>query len=102
MVFAAPLADILLPLNIASDSTEFIFKRVAKDNSIVSDTFRVGYVRQNKVISKDCGAYTFYQSLKIRKTNLASDQIKIMANYLEKNPSSTANTAYVINYQIFY
>ncbi|MBI1769459.1 MAG: hypothetical protein HY015_06655 [Bacteroidetes bacterium] len=96
-------ANFLLPLDTNSDSTQFIFKRVKPDNSIATDTLQLGYDRQGKVITKDCGAYTYYRNLKIlKKTSLDSTQIKIFNTNLLKDPNSSAITAYALNFQIFY
>lgn len=103
VVFKSAQSDILLPVDIRLDSTEFIFNRLDKDNQPVApDTLRIGYTRQARVISKDCGAYMYYSGLKIFKTNLPSDRIKSFRADLLKDPSSSANTAYALNYQILY
>lgn len=93
------LQEFLLPLNIKSDSTLIIFNRA---NSSKPDSILLGYSRQSKVITKDCGAYTYFQNLKILKTNLDSTQFKVFHTLLLKDPTSTAVTAYAINYQILY
>ena len=53
-------AVILLPLDINSDVTTFVFHRMkAGDTTMTAvDTLKIGYIRQGKVISPDCGAFT--------------------------------------------
>jgi hypothetical protein len=92
--------EILLPLNKQSDSTLLVFNRA---NTGTLDSILVGYVRQAKVISKECGAYTYFQNLTVLKTkNLDSGQVKVLNNNLLKDPTSSAITAYAVNLQIFY
>lgn len=91
--------EMLLPLNIGSDSTLIIFDRV---NASKPDSILLGYIRQSKVITKDCGAFTYFQNLKVLKRNLDSVQIKVFNNSLAKDPTSSATTAYALNYQILY
>lgn len=93
------IQEFLLPLNIKSDSTLLIFNRA---NSTKPDSILLGYDRQSKVITKECGAYTYFQNLKILKTNLDSAQFKVYHTALLKDPTSIAVTAYAINYQILY
>lgn len=100
--------EVLLPIDISSstNSATIIFHRInIADTTIqVTDTLEIGYLKQSKVISKDCGAYTFYSNLKILKTNLKSTQIKTFSTSLIKDPtaSSVATSSYAINYQILY
>lgn len=94
-----PIHEFLLPLNINSDSTLLVFERA---NSSSLDSILLGYVRQSKVITKDCGAYTYFRDLKILKTNLDSAQFKVFHSVLLKDPTSSAITAYALNYQILY
>jgi len=107
----AATSQILLPLNTDQDSasTTFILYRIkATDSTNVkaTDTLRLGYTKQTKVISKDCGAFTFYQNLKVLKLNTTGDSIGI--NTISKNclkdPTGAANsyTSYAVNFQIFY
>lgn len=91
--------EFLLPLNIHSDSTLIVFYRA---NSTVPDSILLGYIRQSKVITTDCGAYTYFQNLKLLKTNLDSTQFKVFNTVLLKDPTSSAITAYALNYQILY
>ena len=96
---AISTSDILLPLNINSDSTLFIFNRV---NATSPDSILLTYNRQAKVITKECGAFTYFQKLKMKKTNLDSVQIRVFNNFLIKDPASSAITAYALNFQILY
>ncbi len=97
------VAELLLPVDISKDTTTFIFHRINADSSVIgTDTLRLGYVRQGKVISPACGAFTYYQNLKILKTNLGSEQIKAFSSSLIKDPTKSDISAYAVNYQIFY
>ena len=91
--------EFLLPLNTESDSTLIIFDRASATKP---DSILLVYNRKNKVITKECGAYNYYLNLKILKTNLDSAQFKIFNNFLIKDPTSIAITAYALNYQILY
>ncbi len=100
-------SELLIPLDISTDatSTTFIFHRADDvDNPTITatDTLQVTYTKQSKVISRDCGAFTFYHNLKIIRTNLSSAQIKIISTDLIKDPTSSGPSAYAINYQILY
>lgn len=93
-------ASLLLPVDINSDATTFIFHRINADSTDRKhDTLQVSYNRQTRVVSRDCGAYTFYVNLKIQKTSLDSLNIKTFSTSLLKDPTSSA---YAVNYQIFY
>ena len=96
--------EILLPLDIHQATTTYIFPRQSLTDSLVTavDTIQVGYTPQSKVISRDCGAYTFYKDLTILKTSLSKTQIKTVSTSLIKDPTSSAISAYAINYQILY
>ena len=100
-------SELLLPLEINSstNSTTVIFHRINPDSTIQeTDTLQIGYSKQSRVITKDCGAYTFYSNLKILHTNLKSTQIKVFSTSLIKDPtlSSLTPSSYAINYQILY
>jgi hypothetical protein len=96
--------EILLPVDIHNISTTFIFARQSLTDASVTavDTMQIGYTPQSKIISKECGAFTFYKDLKILKTNLSSTQIKTLSTSLIKDPTSSGTSAYAINYQIYY
>ncbi|HTH55998.1 MAG TPA: DUF6452 family protein [Cyclobacteriaceae bacterium] len=91
--------EFLVPLDTKSDSTLIVFKRTG---SATEDFLLLSYLRQTKVISKDCGAYTYYVNLKVLSTNLDSTQIRVFNTVLLKDPTSTALAAYALNYQILY
>jgi hypothetical protein len=95
------ITEIILPLNNDSDSTLIVFNIA---NSSAPDSILLGYVRQAKVISKECGVYTYFQNLKVLKTSLNSDQIKVFSSNLIRDPtvSATTLTSYALNYQIFH
>jgi hypothetical protein len=104
-------SQILLPLNLDQDSisTTFILHRIKATDSTniyATDTIRIGYTKQTKIISKDCGAYTYYQNLSILKHTTTGDTIGIKAfsKSLLKDPTGAANayTSYALNFQIFY
>ena len=91
--------EFLLPLNIHSDSTLLVFNRA---NANSPDSILLGYTRQSKIITKECGAYTYFQNLKVLRTNLDSAQFKVFHTALLKDPTSSSVTAYALNYQILY
>ena len=102
-------SQILLPLDVnqASDSTTFIIHRINADSSkYATDTLIVSYSKQAKVISKDCGAHTYYQNLKVEHMSAHHDSvgIKTFSTSLLKNPTgySTDPTSYALNFQILY
>jgi hypothetical protein len=101
-------SQILLPLNLSQDSsaTTFIIHRINSDTSKNAiDTLTISYTKQTKIISKDCGAYTFYQILKVDYLTSHHDSVtyKIPGTSLLKNPTgaSTDVTSYAVNLQIF-
>jgi|GEM_PF-775792 len=97
--------EILIPVDISNEtsSTTFIFHRINADSTITAtDLLQVGYTKQSKVISKDCGAYTFFQNLKILNTTLDSTQIKVFNTSLVKDPTGFTIASYALNYQILY
>ncbi len=103
LIPSSSVREILLPIDVNADTTLFVFNRLnPADNSNVADSLVLSYTRQGKVISKDCGAYTFYQDLKIKKTNLTD--IKTYSISLIKAPtgSPTDFNSYALNYQILY
>jgi hypothetical protein len=108
LVINAATSEILLPIDIHSNTTTFILQRTNSLNKPpVSDTLRVGYSTQSKVIAKDCGAFTYYQNLKILHTNLKDSQIKAFSTSLLTDPTlyvagAVTYQAYAVNYQIFY
>jgi hypothetical protein len=98
------VSDILLPVDIQSNSTTFVlqYTSLSDPSRFTFDTLQVGYTTQSKVIAKDCGAFTYYQNLKILKTNLKEAQIKTFSTALIKDPTSTVISAYAVNYQLLY
>jgi len=97
----AAVNEILLPVNIHSNATTFIFNY---ENSSTPDTLQVGYTTQSKIIAKDCGAFTYYQNLRILYTKL---KLKAFSASLLTDPTlyvagSINYQAYAVNYQIFY
>lgn len=96
-------ATLLLPVDVSKGTTTFIFHRINSDSTINKlDTLQLGYTRQGKVISPDCGAFTYYQNLKVLKTSLTASQIKIFSTSLLRDPTISDISAYAVNFQIFY
>jgi len=93
------VSDILIPIDIYSSATTFIFQYA---NTDTFDTLLVGYSAQSKIIAKDCGAFTYYQNLEVLKTNLKDSRIKVFNTSLLKDPSIAGNSGYALNYQILY
>jgi hypothetical protein len=102
----AATKEILLPLDIHHPTTLFILQRSnAAKSGLVSDTLLVGYTAQSKVITKECGAFTYYRDLKILYAN--RKDIKAFSTSLLTDPTlyvagSVNYQAYAVNYQIFY
>jgi hypothetical protein len=99
--------QILVPLDIHSNTTTFVIQRADANSVVTSDTLKVGYSAQSKIIAKDCGAFTYYQNLEILGTNLNESQIKVFSTSLLTDPtlyvaSSVNFQAYAVNYQILY
>lgn len=99
-IYNSSLTVLLLPVDINHDTTMFVIKHTNSTKTVfASDTLKVAYIRQSKVITKACGAYTFFNGLKMVKTNLEDSQIKPYSTSLIYDPTSSA---YALNYQIFY
>ncbi|MBS1487655.1 MAG: hypothetical protein JST43_08700 [Bacteroidetes bacterium] len=99
--FSAPVTNLLLPLDIAHDTTSYIFKRINSADStqnIPADTLIVTYNAQTKVLGKDCGAYKFYSNLNAIKVS-KSLSFKAFNNFLLKDP---ATQNYALNYQFYF
>jgi len=100
LIINSSTKEILLPLDIHSNKTTFIFNY---KNSSPPDTLQVGYTAQSKVIAKDCGAFTYYQNLNVLQSSLEDSQIKVFSTSLLKDPTiGNSYSAYAVNYQIFY
>jgi hypothetical protein len=99
----ATTSEILLPVDIHRDTTTFILQYT----SAPSDTLQVTYSKQSKVIAKDCGAFTYYQNLRILHTSFKETQVKEFSTSLLTDPTlyvaaSPNYQAYAVNYQISY
>ncbi len=82
------VSEIVIPVDIHHNTTTFIFYRkgLGVDSTITaSDTLEVSYTIQSRLITTNCGAYTYYENLKIVHTNLES-QIKVFSTSLIKRP----------------
>ncbi|MBK5277781.1 MAG: hypothetical protein JJE09_02850 [Bacteroidia bacterium] len=75
----APLGKIEIPLQIKDSITTIIFNYNEKSQS-VSDTLRVSYRNQTRVISIDCGAYLYQLDLAVPKTNF--DKTRVTSSVL--------------------
>jgi hypothetical protein len=95
------VTELILPVDGHVDSTRFIFHRVkASDNSITGvDTLTVKYDIQSSVATPDCGAYTYYQNLKVVKFSRGDSLIKVFNKSLAKDPTSQT---YAINFWIYF
>ncbi|MBS1558062.1 MAG: hypothetical protein JST69_04975 [Bacteroidetes bacterium] len=99
--FNSAVTNLLLPLDIAHDTTTYLFRRVnSKDSTLVipTDTLIVTYTTQTKVLGKDCGAYQYFSNLKTLKAG-KSLLVKPYNNFLLKNP---ATQTYALNYQLLF
>jgi len=99
------LKEILLPIDIHRDTTTFIFQY----SDGTSNTLQVNYSGQTKIIAKDCGAFTYYQNLRVLypTTDFKESQIKEFSTSLLVDPTLYAGSkknpsAYAVNYQIFF
>jgi hypothetical protein len=108
LVYNAAVHEILLPVDIHSNTTTFVLTHSnSTKTSFGSDTLQVGYSVQSRVIAKDCGAFTYYQNLEIVRKSLKDSQIKAFSTSLLTDPTlyvpaSPNYQAYAVNYQIFY
>jgi len=104
LTYTATVTEILLPIDIGHPTTTFIFHRINTLDSamVATDTLQVQYTTQSKIIAPSCGAFTYYQNLKLEKTSLNTAQYKVFSTSLLKDPASTGTAAYAVNYQIFY
>jgi hypothetical protein len=101
----AATKEVLIPLDIHSATTTFILQHTNPSNPSLpaADTFHVQYTAQSKIIAKDCGAFTYYQNLKVLYTSLKESQIKVVSTSLLKDPTQgNIPSAYAVNYQILY
>jgi hypothetical protein len=104
----ASVSEILIPIDIHSNITSVVIWHTNSDSTKAGfDTLQVSYTGQTKVIAKDCGAFTYYQNLKVLHSNLKDSQIKEFSTSLLVDPtlySGNRNnpSAYAVNYQIFY
>ena len=101
----AEVKEVLIPVDIHRDTTTFIFQY----SNATSNTLQVSYTGQTKIIAKDCGAFTYYQNLKVLypTTDFKESQIKEFSTSLLVDPTLYAGSkknpsAYAVNYQIFF
>lgn len=67
------LSTLQLPLNPASDVTEFILEnRALNDSILVFDTIRLSYDRLQRIISPECGVELSFINLNIQKSTFDS------------------------------
>jgi hypothetical protein len=85
---------LLLPVNPNGDTTRFTLNYEGK-----SDFITVKYSSQSRIISPDCGAFTYYTNLEIVNTSFDPGLIKLVNTYLLKD---AVNNKYVTNLQIFF
>jgi hypothetical protein len=101
LVPVSALTELAIPVNGRADTTRFIIHRVkATDNSITGvDTLTIQYNIQGSVATPDCGAFTYYQNLKILKFSRGDSLINAFNRNLAKDPTSQV---YAINYWIYF
>lgn len=94
-------SGLLLPLNGKIDTTRFIIHRIKESDSTVtgSDTLTVKYDIQGSVATSDCGAYTYYQNLRVIRFSRGDSLLKIYNRNLAKDPTSQE---YAINLRIYF
>jgi hypothetical protein len=66
-----PVTEMSLPMNPKYDSTIFLLER--SDQRLFRLT--LSYTTYSKVIATDCGAFLYYQDLKVKSTNFDSTRV---------------------------
>ncbi len=101
LVPTSALTEISIPVNGRADTTRFIIHRTkAIDNTITGvDTLTVQYDIQGSVATPDCGAFTYYQNLRVLRFSRGDSAIKVFNKSLAKDP---INQVYAINYWIYF
>lgn len=93
-----------LPIDPRHTSTTYLLSRyvIVNDSTVAkgpTDTLVVDYSMQSKVISTECGAYTYFKDLHVLKSTFTDEQIKILNASLLYDPTTQK---YATNLQIFY
>ena len=88
------ISTILLPVNPGEGTTTFTlnYDSIAADNSIVPVTsmIKVSYSQKSKILSVDCGAFTYFTELAIVDTSYNESQIRLNASELLHDVSTNA------------
>ena len=95
------LSDFLIPINGHTDTTRFIFHRIKASDPTVADAdiLTLKYDIQGIVATSDCGAYNYYQNLRVIRFNRGDSLLKMYNRNLAKNPTSQE---YAINLRIYF
>jgi hypothetical protein len=93
--------ELLIPLNGKADTTQFILHRLNVNDSTITatDTLTLGYQVQGSVATPDCGAFTYYQNLKVLKFSRGDSLLKLYNRNLAKDPTSQTHA---INFWIYF
>lgn len=85
---------LLLPVNPGQGSTTFTL-----NYGTTASTITVTYSEETKIISVDCGAFTYYKDLQITNTNFEEGNIKLVNTLLLHDVSTQA---YANNVEVFF
>lgn len=87
-------STLLLPVNPDGDTTRFTLNYDGK-----SDFITVTYSSETRIISPDCGAFTYFKDLEIVNTSFDQGLIKLINTQLLKDP---VHQQYATNVQLFF
>ncbi len=80
------LSSLEIPVDIA-DSTITVIFQYNRKSKLVSDTLRVGYRNELRVIAPDCGAYLYQHDVHVSKTNFEKTRVttSVLLTTIKKN-----------------
>jgi hypothetical protein len=87
-------STLLLPVSPTGDTTRFTLGYDGK-----SDFITVKYSTETRIISPDCGAFTYFKDLEILNTSFDQGLIKLINTQLLKD---AVHQTYVTNVQVFF
>jgi len=87
-------STLLLPVNPNRDTTRFTLNYEGN-----SDFITVRYSTETRIISPDCGAFTYYKELEIVNTSFDQSLIKLISSQLLRD---AVHQKYVTNVQVFF
>lgn len=88
------VSSLLLPVNPGQDTVTFTL-----NYGTTVSTITVGYTQETRVISVDCGAFTYYKDLKIVSSSFDETQIRLVTPVLLQDFTTKA---YANNVEIYF